>query len=247
MDSNYIEYNNQKYEIKELTIEMWSGIMNYKNILDETEMYIKMIAEMTGLNPEDIRNSDAKGIMETGEILYDYLNRETKEIFHVISHKNIEYTLVDFKKISFGQFVDIDNFMSKDESYRIANLNELAAYLYTEKGTKYGATDFEEKIDEFKSLPLKYIDSAVFFLWILERELQNLLVVYSSNKLLWEMMKLKVASVNFGNTIFGLANSQKTKFGKLILLLLSPLWFVLTILLTLWIYGWSKINKLKTK
>lgn len=247
MTQNYIEYNNKRYDIKELTIEMWSGIMKYKNILNEVEMYIKMIAEMTGLKPEEVRDTDAKSIMETGELLHQYINQETRDIHYLISHKDTQYTLVDFKKISFGQFVDIDTFMNKDESYRIANLNELATYLYTEKGTKYGDTDFSSKIEDFKSLPLKYVDSAVFFLWTLERELQNLSVVYSQNKLMWEMMRLKVASVNFGDTIYGLVNSQKTKFGKLILLLLSPLWFVLITSLTLWTYVQSKIKKLKNK
>jgi hypothetical protein len=247
MIENYIEYNSKKYEIKELTISMWSNIMKYKNILDDIDMYVKMISEMTGLSSEEIRNSNATSIVNTGQLLYKFLNKESKEIHYNINFEGIDYTLVDFNNISFGQFVDIDTFISKDESYRISNLNELAAYLYTEKGKNYGDKNFKKNIEIFKELPLKYVEGAVFFLSTLERELQNLSQIYSKNKLMWQMIRLKVASLNFGDTIYGLVNSQKTKFGKLILLLLSPLWLVLITFLTLWIYAQNKIKQLKNK
>lgn len=247
MAQTFIEYNNKKYEMKTLTIEMWGNIMKYQGILDDVEMYVKMISEMTGLSPKEVNDANAEDIIIAGQQLHKFINQESKEIYPEIRHKGIEYTMVDVHKISFGQFVDIDTFMSKDEAYKAANLNELAAYLFTEKGKKYGEVDFRKTIDNFKDLPVKYVEGAVFFLWTLEKALQNLSQVYSKNKLTWEIIKLKVASHNFGVTISGLANSQKTKFGKLMLLLLSPLFFVLIIFLTLWISVVNKIKKLKNK
>lgn len=242
-NKTYIEHNNKQYHIKELTTEMWSDIMKYKNILDEVDMYVKTISIMTGLSSDEIKESDADEINKVGEELYKYLNQESKEVYYNITHNEVEYTLVDLDNISFGQFVDIDTFLGKEESYRVANLNEVAAYLYTEKDTKYGQTNFKKKIESFKTLPFKYVEGAIFFLWSTERLLQGLSQLYSTNKLKWEMMRLKVALANFGDTIFGLANSQTTILGKLILLLLSPLFFVLTICLTLWTYIKSKIKR----
>jgi hypothetical protein len=247
MAQTFIEYNNKKYEMKTLTIEMWGNIMKYQGILDDIDLYVKMISEMTGLTSKEVKDANAEDIIIAGEQLHKFINQESKEIYPEIRHNGIEYTMVDVHKISFGQFVDIDTFMSKDEAYKSVNLNELAAYLYTEKGKKYGEVDFKKTIDNFKDLPVKYVEGAVFFLWTLERALQDLSQVYSKNKLTWEIIKLKVASHNFGVTISGLVNSQKTKFGKLMLLLLSPLFFVLIIFLTLWIFVVNKIKKLKNK
>jgi hypothetical protein len=96
----------------------------------------------------------------------------------------------------------------KDESYKVANLNELAAYLYTEKGKKYGETNFKKNIENFKQLPFKYIEGAIFFLWILERGLQGLSEVYSKNKWMWRMAKILIIFQSFGDTMSGFLNSR---------------------------------------
>ena len=243
MTKTYIDHQSKKYPIQELTIEMWGNIMKYKNILDDVELYVKMISEMTGMSYEEVKEADADTIIETGTDLFKYINQESRQVFYTIKHKDIEYDLCDFSNMSFGQFVDIDTFMSKDEAYRISNLNELAAYLYTEKGKKYGATDFKKNITLFKDLPFKYIEGAVFFLWTLERGLLGLSQVYSKNKWLWKTIKLKILFHNFGDTIFGLTNSQRTKFGKLIVLLLSPLFFVSIIFRSSLTYVRNKIKR----
>jgi hypothetical protein len=155
----------------------------------------------------------------------------------------VEYELADFGNISFGQFVDIDSFIMKDEAYKIANLNELASYLYTEKGKKYGETDFKKSIENFKTLPMKYVEGAVFFLWTLEKELFGLSQVYSKNKWIVRGVRILLIFLNFGATISGLLNSQRTKFGKLTVLLVSPLFFVSTICRSLVIYIRNKIKR----
>ena len=163
MNKTFVEHQGKKYPIKELTIDTWGNIMKYKNILDEMDLYIKTISEMTGLTPEEIKESEAEDILETGEQLYNFINRQSKEVYYTFNHRGVEYELCDFSMMSFGQFVDIDTFMSKDEAYRISNLNELASYLFTEKGTKYGGSDFRKKAELFKDLPFRIIEGAVFF------------------------------------------------------------------------------------
>jgi len=243
MNKTYIEYNNKKYPIKELTIEIWANIMKYKNILDDVDLYVKMIADMTGLSTDEVRQSDANSIIETGTLLYNYINQESKDIKYNLEHNGIQYELCDFSRMSFGQFIDIDTFMSKDEAYKIANLNELASYLYTEKNKKYGDVDFKKKIEDFKTLKVRDVEAAVFFLWTLEKALQPLTQVYSKNKWTWLMVSLIVIFLNFGATMSGFLNSRRTKFGKLIVLLLSPLFFVSTISHTFLTYIRNKIKR----
>jgi hypothetical protein len=247
MAGTYIEYDSKKFELQELTIEKWQNIMKFKDIYDEVDMYIMMISEMTGLEPEQVRDGDAQAIVSCGELLHSYINQESKQVFHTMKHKGVEYELVDFSNITFGQFVDIDSFVMKDESYKVANLNELAAYLYTEKGKKYGETNFKKNIENFKQLPLKYIEGAVFFLWTLEKGLFGLSELYSKNKWMWRGIKIVIISRNFGDTISGLLNSQRTKFGKLMVLLVSPLFFVSTICRILVTYVRKKRKQLKNK
>jgi len=247
MVGTYIEYDSKKYELKELTIEKWQNIMKFKDIYDEIDMYIMIIAEMTGLTPEQIREGDAKSLVATGQALHSFINQQSKEVYYEIKYEDVEYELCDFSNMTFGQFVDIDTFIMKDESYKVANLNELAAYLYTEKGKKYGQTNFKKNIENFKLLPMKYIEGAVFFLWTLEKGLSNLSQLYSSNRWLMRVIKMIIVFQNFGVTISGFLNSRRTKFGKFLVLLVSPLFFVSTIFRTFLTYIMRRKKRLKNK
>ena len=243
METTYIEHEGKKYEVKEPTIEAWKNVMIYKDILDEEEMYVKMISEVTGLSIKEVKSADALEIRIAGDKLWRYLNQESKKLFTTIEHKGITYNLVDLNKVSFGQFVDIDTFMKKDEPYKVANLNELAAYLFCEDGVEYGNSDITARIEDFKDLPVKYVEGAIFFLLNLAKGLQELTTLYSKSPLMWWMMRTKIAWASFGDGIKQLVSSQKTKFGKLIVLLTFPLWLVLIIFLSLWITISSKKKK----
>jgi hypothetical protein len=243
METTYIEHEGKKYEVKEPTIESWKNVMIYKDLLDEEEMYVKMISEVTGLSMKEVKSADALEIRIAGDKLWRYLNQESKKLFTTIEHNGITYNLVDLNKVSFGQFVDIDTFMKKDEPYKVANLNELAGYLYCEDGVEYGNSDITARIEDFKDLPVKYVEGAIFFLLNLAKGLQELTTLYSKSPVMWWMMRTKIAWASFGDGIKRLVSSQKTKFGKLIVLLTSPLWLVSIIFLSLWITISSKKKK----
>ena len=243
METTYIEHKGVKYEVKEPTIEVWKNVMIYKDLLDEEDMYVKMIAEVTGLSMNEVKKADALEIRIAGDKLWRYLNQESKQLFKSIEHNGRKYNLVDLNKVSFGQFVDIDTFMKKDESYKVANLNELAAYLYCEDGIVYGDSDIRKRIEDFKTLPVKYIEGSIFFLLNLGKGLQELTTLYSKSPVMWWMMRTRIAWGNFGDGIKQLVSSRKTKFGKLMVLLTFPLFLVSTILLFLWILITNKREK----
>ena len=241
----FIEYNGEHYVLQEPTIKVWSEVMKFKDILDEEELYIKMISVITGLSREDILKADASQITEVGEKLKDYLNKDTRQLYPTFEHKSVKYKLADFNKISFGQFVDIETFLKKDEAYRIANLNELAAYLYTEEGTSYSDSDFPKRIEEMRDIPVKYVESSLFFLLSLERGLQELSQLYSQNPRLWKIMKLRIALGNFGDGMQPYLGWLTTSFGVLTKLLIYPLYLVLTICRTYLTYFNKENRKLR--
>lgn len=230
-----VEFNGKTYEIGEPTISQWSQVMRFKDIYSEQNLYIKMIEVITGLSKETILSADALVIKNIGNKIFNEFNRENKTFTKELTLNNIKYKFVDLDKISFGQFVDIDTFLNRNEKYRIENLNELAGYFYIEDGTEYSKSDFKKRIKEMEELPIKYIEGALFFFLTIGKTSQALTVLYSQNRLEYQKMKLRMGLQSFGDGIRALPYYPKTKFGKLIMLLTSPLWLVLIILLSLWI------------
>ena len=211
--------------------------------MEEEQLYYKMISEMIGIPQEEMLNADATDVIKIGEKLKETLYTESKSLFPTIEFDGKKFKLVDVHSMSFGQFVDIDSFLSKEENYRIANLNELAAYLYTEEGISYGQTNFKSQIEIFKRLPIKYVEGAVFFLLNFGKALQVLSQISSSKKVLWWMMRLRITLTLIGGGIKQLIFSRKTVFGKLIGLLLSPFYLVLTIFRFTWTLIKKKVKR----
>lgn len=227
MEKQKVTLNGVEYEVKEPTIRRWASVMKLKDILDEEQLYVNMISEVLGVDRQTVQSSSATEMLEVGEFIYKFLNQDSKQLYKEIVLNGQEYTLVNVTNISFGQYVDIDTFLRKDETYRIANLNELAAYLYCEKGVEYTNSDIKKRIELFKDLPVKYVEGSVFFLLSLAKASQEIIKLYSQSKLLWWIMRTRITFLLIGDGIKQLVRSQKTKFGRLIMWCLSPLFFVL--------------------
>ena len=233
MTTQFIEYKGKKYPIKEPTIKIWSEVMKLQGILDEQDMFIKILELTTGLTREEILLADAKEVREAGNSVFNYLNQQDKKVVNEFTHKGKEYQFLDVTDISFGQFVDIDTFLTKSEAYRIQNLNELAAYLYTEKGSKYGDTKIKKRIKEFEDLPIKYLEGSVFFLLSSAKASAEITSLYSQSKFLWMMMKTKIIFRLIGAGIQQSEHYVMKKFGFLTMCLIYPFISVSIIFLTL--------------
>jgi hypothetical protein len=234
MNKNYVILNDDRYEIKEPTVSTWMELMKFKDILDEHEMNLKLISLLTGLDLDEIRDCEVREITRVSQILSQYLGQDSKRVKLEIEFKGVKYKLFDTNNMTFGQFVDIDSFLRKDDSYRNQNLNELSAYLYSESGYEYGQTNIKDRIEKFKDLPLSVLESSLFFLLNLGRGSLGLTHLYSKNKLVWMMMRLRVVSHSFGDTIRSLVSWRNRKYGRWILLLILVLCSPLIICLTLW-------------
>ena len=243
----YITHNGKKYEIKEPTLQNYANVMKLRDLLSEQELYIKIISELTELTREQVIEASVDDINKVGQLIAQYFDASNREVFYKISHKDKNYSLVDLYNISFGQFVDIDTFLTKEESYKLNNLNELASYLFIEEGKTYSQIDFRKQKEDFVDLPMKYLEGAIFFLVNSGLILAPLIETYSRSKFLWWILKMILLFQLTGDGIPPYPISVKTKFGKFLKLLTYPLWLALIILPTSLIWIRRKIKNLKNK
>lgn len=242
-----ITHKGKKYPVKELTIETWIEIMKNRGLLDDTELFIKTIELTTDLTKDEILNADPAEIIQAGEVILYAMNTGRRNVEMTITHKGVEYGFVDIHNITFGQFIDIDTFLTKDENYKLQNLSELASYLYTEKNTKYGEKPAMTRKELFKDLPMKYMESSVFFLASLAKTSEILTKIYSESKMIQWTLKTRIVLALIGDGIRQSLLSLRTRFGYLTSLLASPLLSVSIIFLTLWTLIKSKIKNAKNR
>jgi hypothetical protein len=191
MVEHIIEYDGKKYQVKEPTIKTWAEVMKLKDILDEPELFIKIIELTTSLTKDEILNAEASQVKSVGEKILQIITSSNKKVVTTFIHEGQEYEFLDLNNLTFGQFIDIETFLGKDENYRIQNLAELAAYLYTEKGTKYGEKSVKVRTKKFQELPIKYMEGSVFFLLNMAKLSVELTEIYSKSKMLKVVMKTK--------------------------------------------------------
>ena len=116
MKKNYVKVDGESYEIKEPTVSTWMELMKFKDVLEEHEMNLKLISLLTGIDVDTIRDGDVKEINKVGSVLSQFLNQDTTQIFQEIEFEGTKYKIFDVNKMTFGQFVDIDSFLRKDET-----------------------------------------------------------------------------------------------------------------------------------
>ena len=221
------------FQVKEPTIKEFCDVMKLKDILTEDELHVRLIEKSTGMSTQEIMELDAFTIQKIGSIIFAHYNKESKKLIPSFELNGVKYKFMDIHNITFGQFVDVDTYLKKDDSYRVANLNELMAYMYCEEGIKYSESNFKQRIEAMNGAPAHIVEGALFFLLSLEKGLSEIMELSLRNPLMFQMMRLRIAFQNFGDTTRLFRFLLKTKFGKLTLLLIWVLLLPLTICLTL--------------
>jgi len=197
MNNHIITYEGKDYEVQEPTIEMWTRLGVLKDILDEGEFLIKVISEATGLKDKEIKQADWYDIMSVGTNLTDYLINQTNDFHNEFVFNNVKYRFIDLPNLTFGEFIDIDSFITKPEIERKGQLNMLMALFYREVGedgkiVKYDGGLVSERAETFKKLPIKYVHGAMGFFLRLEKTLQEPSPRYLA-RVRWEQMKMKAS------------------------------------------------------
>jgi hypothetical protein len=192
MEKHFIEYDGKEYRVNEPTIELWTKLNTLKDLYEEKDFSIIIISLATGLSTDQLRDASWEGVYETSTYLSNYLLKDGDKFQNEFEFKGKKYRFISLENLTFGEFIDIDEFLSRDPSKKASELNLLMALLYREvdedgKLTPYDASLLRERAELFRQLPVKYLNGAMVFFCRLE----NILRVSTHSFLRRQMMNLK--------------------------------------------------------
>jgi len=192
MEKHYIVFDEKEYEVPEPTIELWNQLNTLKDLGTERDFILTLISLTTGLSVEDIEQANWEGVYETSKYLSEYFLEQGDRFYNEFEFQGKQYRFMDLENMTFGEWIDIDSFLSQEQSKRQANMNMLMALLYREVGADgkiipYNGVDVKDRAIIFKRLPVKYLRGSVgFFL-----RLGNILRASSRSSLTRWMFQMK--------------------------------------------------------
>lgn len=177
MEKHYIVFDSKEYEVQEPTIELWNQLNTLKDLGDERDFILTLISLATGLQVKEIEEANWEGVYETSRYLSQYFLNQPDKFYNEFEFKGKKYRFMDLENMTFGEFIDIDSFLSQEQSKRQANMNMLLALLYREVGPDgkiipYNGGDVKDRAQIFRALPVKYLRGAVGFFLRLENILR---------------------------------------------------------------------------
>lgn len=168
MEKHYVVFDGKEYEVQEPTVELWNRLQLLKDLYQENEFHLMLISLATGLTVEDIKEADWESVYETSTYLANYFLKESEKFYKEFEYKGVKYGFIDLENLSFGEFIDIEEYFGRAEAKRNSEINWLLALLYREKGddgkvVRYDASKVKERAEMFRNLPMKYTSAFRFF------------------------------------------------------------------------------------
>lgn len=218
MEKRFITYKDKKIEVKEPTIKVWKLIYSTKDITDEYEMSLNLISASTGLTLEELKEVEYGDVLDTSQFLIEYYNTLNTKFSETFTFKDKKYRFLDLPTISFGNYVDIDTYLSKNELDKIQGLNKYMSMLYVGEGDDPNDLKLRKEREEiFNELPIKYYLGAHSFFLSLSQTSVSGMRDYLIVGILMILRKLKrnKALIRFGVGTQRLVNWLKTILLKL--------------------------------
>lgn len=177
-EKHEILFDGKVYPVKEPTISMWSTLNNLSMFTDDLDVALELLSISTGLKVEELQQAPAVSVYTAAEALIEYYTKDTDRFVETFEFKDKTYKFIDLESMSFGQFIDIDDILSKSEGERNTKLHILMALLYTElnedgEPVEYDIKNIKRTAEIFKDLPLKYLGGAMVFFSIIVNILQG--------------------------------------------------------------------------
>jgi hypothetical protein len=225
MVKSYVSYDGKEYEVKEPTISTWSKLNALRDFSDMTEWSVEVIGMSTGLSVDQIKDGRWEDIMLVATNITNYFLNQGNKFHKEFEFGGVKYGFIDLNNLTFGEFVDLDTYLSKPQIERQKELHIQMALLYREVGedgklVKYDGSKVEARAEKFKDLPIIYVQGALNFFFHLERVLHRNIRSY-----LWKLIKVKTQMKiemirnifsSFGGGILRLWNWLKKTSQKLI-------------------------------
>lgn len=208
MEKQYVKYKGKKYLINEPTIEDCGRIMVLQEWSDEREFAIILLSQITGLTNQEIENADYQEVLDAAQTISEYFIKDSSEFKNEFEFNNTKYRFLDLTNLTFGEFIDIDGFLTKPVIEKKKEMNLLMAMLYREvgddnKSLPYDSGKVQLRGEEFKKLPVKYVHGASSFFLRSGKLLQGSMTGFSwfrmmmVLKMIWMLVKF-TALTSFG-------------------------------------------------
>lgn len=221
MIKHTITYQDKEYVVNEPSIQIWTKLDFYKDILDDNDFVIKIISESTGLTEEQIMQADWFDILQVASGLSELLLNINDDFHPDFEFDGVKYKFIDLPNLTFGEFIDIDSFLQKNEAERKNQLNFLMALFYREVGedgkvVKNDGELLQARAEKFKNLPVRYVHGALGFFLRLEKILQKpslkflVRLKWLQMKKKWNKVKTKVLQSIGGGLAFWRPSQMKT-------------------------------------
>jgi len=211
-----IELDGQDYEVKNPTIQKWAMLNLMKDLEEEDDFRLYLVSLSTGIEEDLLRQANFLQVKQAADFLTQYFIEIGDRFYNEFEFNGKEYKFIDLNNMSFGQFVDIDTFLQKDESFKKSNMNELMAMLYMEKDeTTYSVDKINKRKEEFRDLEVKYLQGALRFFLVLRKRLQEntpffLKIKWKVRKMLNRLKPLRQFGAGMGRLYFWLVRTLRT-------------------------------------
>jgi len=171
-------YKNKEYTVDEPTVEMWSKLVLLQEWTDEREFCVKLLSFTTGLTEEEIENSDYMEVVKLSNEISTFLTQDGDKFYNEFSFNNKNYRFLDLPNLTFGEFIDIDTYLTKEPHEKKKDMPLLMAMLYRELDENgnykpYNSKELQLKAEEFKKLPVKYVRGSTNFFFHLGKTLSG--------------------------------------------------------------------------
>jgi hypothetical protein len=183
-------YKGKQYNIEEPTVEMWSKLVLLQEWTDEREFCVKLLSFTTGLTEQEIENSDYEEVVKLSNEISVFLTEDGDKFYNEFSFNNKNYRFLDLPNLTFGEFIDIDTYLSKEPHEKKKEMPLMMAMLYRELDENgnykpYNSKELQLKAEEFKKLPVKFVRGSTNFFFHLEKTLQG-----NFQASFWQRLKL---------------------------------------------------------
>lgn len=190
MKKQFVTYKGKKYPVTEPSIDSWSKLVTLQEFTDEREFIVILLSHITGLKKEEIENTDWEETSRAAQTISNYLTIGSKDFHNEFEFEGQKYKFIDLPNLKFGEFVDIDTFLTKSPTEKQKEMNLLMALLYREVGedgelAPYNGKLTMERAEKFKKLPIHLVHGAFSFFLRLEKILRGVIRLSFKNR--WKM------------------------------------------------------------
>ena len=237
MNKVTFELEGQEYKIPtHLTINDYVKVFKVKDLFDDDYFAAKLISIITGADMTKLLEADREKVGYVFEQIYKILPLDKPGFLDKFTLDGVEYGFIpSWKKMSFGEFADLDTLMTKKPDEVLDYLHIITAILYrpiTKSKSKhnfeiekYNQNTMEERSELFKNkLDIEVALGAQFFFTQFAKIYSNytpislkmwMKISWIQLSVLWKMRKLIWKRIVLRKDLDGLSFS--TEFAQMIL------------------------------